>query len=52
MEVLRDKLLSKISEEYLIHQVCALVGPKQCGKTTLAKFYLKHIEQSVHSGVA
>lgn len=44
----RLKLLSKIRNEYLIHQVCALVGPRQCGKTTLAKAYLKELDTQVH----
>lgn len=48
MEVLRKKLLSKINEEYLVHQVCGLVGPRQCGKTTLAKSYLSSTNHIVH----
>ncbi len=40
--------MSKIREEYLVHQVCALVGPRQSGKTTLAKTYLKELDTDVH----
>lgn len=29
--------LSKINEAFAEHPVCALLGPRQCGKTTLAK---------------
>jgi predicted AAA+ superfamily ATPase len=29
----------KIVKEFDIHPVCALLGPRQCGKTTLAKTY-------------
>ena len=48
MEIKRDKLLSKINEEYEVHQVCALLGPRQCGKTTLAKTYVNQIHDQVH----
>ncbi|MGX6960514.1 MAG: ATP-binding protein [Rickettsia endosymbiont of Pentastiridius leporinus] len=48
MEVLRDNLLAKIKEEYSIHQVCGLIGPRQSGKTTLAKSYLNSIEIPIH----
>ncbi len=34
---------AKISQEFEIHPVCALLGPRQCGKTTLAKGYGKSI---------
>lgn len=44
----RLKLISKIKDEYLVHQVCALVGPRQSGKTTLAKAYLKELDIPVH----
>jgi len=44
----RQKILSKIRDEYLVHQVCALIGPRQCGKTTLAKAYIKEIKEPVH----
>ncbi|WP_410519431.1 ATP-binding protein [Candidatus Phycorickettsia trachydisci] len=44
----RNKLLKKIEEEYEVHQVCALLGPRQSGKTTLAKTYMKNIDDQVH----
>ncbi|CAK6513475.1 ATP-binding protein [Rickettsia helvetica] len=45
---LKQYLLSKIEEEYSIHQVCGLVGPRQSGKTTLVKSYLNSIEIPTH----
>ena len=34
----------KINTEFEIHPVCALLGPRQCGKTTLAKNYGKTLD--------
>ena len=48
MNITRNLLLSKIQEEYEIHQVCALLGPRQCGKTTLAKAYVATYQGPVH----
>lgn len=33
----RDKFLKQIEEHFKIHKVCALLGPRQCGKTTLSQ---------------
>ena len=33
----RPKLIKLVESEFDIHQVCALLGPRQCGKTTLVK---------------
>lgn len=33
----RPKLIKLVESEFAIHQVCALLGPRQCGKTTLVK---------------
>jgi predicted AAA+ superfamily ATPase len=45
----RLKFLSKIRDEFLVHQICALIGPRQSGKTTLAKAYLKELDtQQAH----
>ncbi len=41
MTVPRTHWQTKIAQEFEIHPVCALLGPRQCGKTTLAKEYGK-----------
>ena len=33
----RPNLIKLVESEFDIHQVCALLGPRQCGKTTLVK---------------
>jgi predicted AAA+ superfamily ATPase len=33
----RHDLIKKVMKEFEVHQVCGLLGPRQCGKTTLAK---------------
>ena len=48
MDIERNKLLIKIEEEYEVHQICALLGPRQCGKTTLAKAYMRQFQDQVH----
>ena len=39
----RSNFLEKIDFKYKIHSVCGLLGPRQIGKTTLAKQYAKNI---------
>jgi predicted AAA+ superfamily ATPase len=39
----RTYYLTQISEAFELHQVCAILGPRQSGKTTLAKTYCKNI---------
>jgi predicted AAA+ superfamily ATPase len=39
----RDHYLQQIYEAFDIHSVCAILGPRQCGKTTLAKLYAKNL---------
>lgn len=41
----RDKYLKAIETHFQIHAVCALLGPRQVGKTTLAKIYLEKFPQ-------
>lgn len=36
-----NKFLSLILEHFKVHKVCALLGPRQCGKTTLSKEFAK-----------
>jgi uncharacterized protein len=37
----RKKYLSEIEEQFRIHPICALLGPRQVGKTTLAQVYIE-----------
>jgi predicted AAA+ superfamily ATPase len=39
--VLRQQFLSLIEQHFQIHKVCALLGPRQCGKTTLSRQFAK-----------
>ena len=43
MFIKRTHYLQKIEKEFEIHPIVGLLGPRQCGKTTLAKrFQAKH----------
>ncbi len=48
MEKIRESFLQKISRDFKIVPICALLGPRQCGKTTIAKQYAKNYPQPVH----
>jgi predicted AAA+ superfamily ATPase len=37
--MLRDRFIFLVEEHFKIHKVCALLGPRQCGKTTLARHF-------------
>jgi hypothetical protein len=37
----RGRYLDEIGDQFKIHPVCALLGPRQVGKTTLAKMYVE-----------
>lgn len=39
--MLRQQFLSLIEQHFQIHKVCALLGPRQCGKTTLSRQFAK-----------
>ena len=39
----RTAFLEKIKENYRVHAVCGLLGPRQVGKTTLAKMFAENI---------
>lgn len=44
----RQSYLTLIENHFRVHSVCALLGPRQVGKTTLAKMYIeKHPKDSV-----
>lgn len=40
--MIRHSFLQKIKRYFRTHSIVALLGPRQCGKTTLAKEYLKN----------
>ncbi|HSC25216.1 MAG TPA: ATP-binding protein [Candidatus Babeliales bacterium] len=45
----RERFLNKITAHFRVHPVCALLGPRQVGKTTLAKMYIqKHFPQDAY----
>jgi uncharacterized protein len=47
--MLRKKYLDQIEFHFRVHSVCALLGPRQVGKTTLAKMYIdQHPSENVH----
>ena len=35
----RSRYIAKINDAFEIHSVCGILGPRQCGKTTLARLY-------------
>ena len=39
--MIRQKFLSLIEQHFQVHKVCALLGPRQCGKTTLSQQFAK-----------
>ena len=41
----RPRYLKEIENQFSVHSVCAILGPRQVGKTTLAKMYIeKHFK--------
>lgn len=44
----RKIFIQKIEQEFRINPVVALLGPRQCGKTTLAEQYIKSTGESYH----
>lgn len=41
----RKKYLQEIKTQFQVHPVCAILGPRQVGKTTLAKMYVAEAHQ-------
>ena len=39
--IARDSYISLIEDAFSINPICALLGPRQCGKTTIARQYKK-----------
>ncbi|MBP7190496.1 MAG: ATP-binding protein [Rickettsiaceae bacterium] len=44
----RSDYIDAIESAFLVNPVCALLGPRQCGKTTLSKQYSAQMEMRVH----
>ena len=42
----RQLLINDIEQQFIVHPVVALLGPRQCGKTTLARAYAEHAKTS------
>ncbi len=43
----RRRYLEEITTQFAVHKVCALLGPRQCGKTTLARAFVKTYQGTV-----
>ena len=39
--MLRSDYLDEISLQFRVHKICGILGPRQVGKTTLAKAYVE-----------
>ena len=48
MERIRERYLKSIVLDFEIVPICALLGPRQCGKTTLARQFSKTYQGPVH----
>ncbi len=46
--ILRPHLLQQIDYNFHVAPVCALIGPRQCGKTTIALEFSKQYKFSIH----
>ena len=44
----RKRYLERISIQFQVHRVCAVLGPRQCGKSTLARTYAKNSNKKVY----
>lgn len=44
----RTRYLERIKQQMKVHSVCGLLGPRQCGKTTLAREYASTFDGKVH----
>ena len=42
----RKEYIERIDGEFAVHPVVALLGPRQCGKTTLAHQYKDRVQKS------
>lgn len=48
MEIIRKKELKHIQDSFAFNRIVSILGPRQCGKTTLAKQYLQQYKKDVH----
>lgn len=48
METRRESYLLQIQQDFEVVPICALLGPRQCGKTTLAKQFASTFSEKVH----
>lgn len=48
MEKIREFFLEQIIQDFEVVPICALLGPRQCGKTTIAKQFAKTFSGQVH----
>jgi uncharacterized protein len=48
LEKIRENYLNAIALDFEIVPICALLGPRQCGKTTLARQFAKTFNGPVH----
>lgn len=48
MDKIRQKYLEKIESDFGIVSACALLGPRQCGKTTIARQFAATFKGEVH----
>jgi len=46
--ILRKDFIKRIQEDFEATPICALLGPRQCGKTTLSRLYAEQIKGPVH----
>jgi uncharacterized protein len=44
--ILRHEYLERINTAFLNHKIVALLGPRQCGKTTLAKKFASTFDEN------
>ena len=44
----RTKFMQLVEKQMKVHHVCALLGPRQCGKTTLALQFAKQYGENYH----
>lgn len=48
MIVVREPFLKKIQESFEIFKICAVLGPRQCGKTTLSRQFTNSITDPIY----
>ncbi|OJW52729.1 MAG: hypothetical protein BGO67_09225 [Alphaproteobacteria bacterium 41-28] len=46
--MLRKDFIKRIQEDFEATPICALLGPRQCGKTTLSRLYAEQVKGPVH----